>query len=778
MHKKCSKRLGNMIFQGRSSDSSCTRPIKAINRNTVHRICSGQVVLSLGIAIKELVENSLDAGATIIDILLKEYGSELVEVSDNGSGVLPDNFEALTLKHFTSKISNFSDLENIGTLGFRGEALSSLCALSNLEITTRHHSQNVATKITYDCNGKVKSQVSLARECGTTVTLEKLFSTLPVRRKEFMKHLKREFSKMCQLLHAYCLVSKGIKFNCTNIASSGSKSVVLATNGKNTVRENIINIFGAKQISALIDVHEIIPDDLILNEFGIKSPEESDLPFSFEFLISSVTHGSGRSTTDRQFYYINSRPCEPAKLMKLVNEVYRQFNSNQYPFVYLNIMTKSLQVDVNVTPDKRQIYIENEKILLGTVKASLLECFKSFPSTFKLQNLDVSQNFHSDKVSDRGIKRSLTDTSIVKKGSILETFKKRSKTEGSKSKSFDISSFVISPKRKSSDTKTADNNSENEVKKYKYQTKSPDSDVEKDAEHQLEMLVELACKLSKEDNEENIIDVETEQKTSYDDFEVKLDETEENKIYKNESVIFNISLEQIREVLNSGDDTNDHIQVKFRSEITPESNKVAEEELQKQFLKEDFKKMDIIGQFNLGFIIARLKHDLFIVDQHATDEKYNFEQLQQNTVIESQVLVNPKPLQLTAGNEILLIDNIEIFKKNGFSFSIDETAPYTKKVMLTAIPVSRNYAFGKDDIDEMLFMLQDSSQTMCRPSRVRSMFASRACRKSVMIGQTLTKSDMRRLVDHMGEIEQPWNCPHGRPTMRHLINLDLLKPQD
>jgi DNA mismatch repair protein PMS2 len=135
---------------------------------------------------------------------------------------------------------------------------------------------------------------------------------------------------------------------------------------------------------------------------------------------------------------------------------------------------------------------------------------------------------------------------------------------------------------------------------------------------------------------------------------------------------------------------------------------------------------------------------------------------------------SPKPLQLTAGNESLLIENEDIFKKNGFSFKINESAPCTKKISLTAIPLSKNIVFGKDDIDEMLFMLQDSNHTMCRPSRIRAMFASRACRKSVMIGKSLTKTDMRRLVDHMGEIEQPWNCPHGRPTMRHLINLDLI----
>lgn len=115
------------------------------------------------------------------------------------------------------------------------------------------------------------------------------------------------------------------------------------------------------------------------------------IPFEFEFFISSVIHGNGRSTSDRQFYYINSRPCEPAKITKLVNEIYRQFNGGQYPFVYLNILTETSQVDVNVTPDKRQIFLEKEKLLLATIKATLLSAFKQFPSTYKIQNANVTR---------------------------------------------------------------------------------------------------------------------------------------------------------------------------------------------------------------------------------------------------------------------------------------------------------------------------------------------------------------------------------------------------
>uniref|UniRef100_A0A3Q2L0B2 PMS1 homolog 2, mismatch repair system component n=1 Tax=Equus caballus TaxID=9796 RepID=A0A3Q2L0B2_HORSE len=136
----------------------------------------------------------------------------------------------------------------------------------------------------------------------------------------------------------------------------------------------------------------------------------------------------------------------------------------------------------------------------------------------------------------------------------------------------------------------------------------------------------------------------------------------------------------------------------------------------------------------------------------------------------------PQTLNLTAVNEAVLIENLEIFRKNGFDFVIDEGAPVTERAKLISLPTSKNWTFGPQDVDELIFMLSDSPGVMCRPSRVRQMFASRACRKSVMIGTALNASEMRKLITHMGEMDHPWNCPHGRPTMRHIANLDVISP--
>ncbi|XP_076263026.1 mismatch repair endonuclease PMS2 [Rhynchophorus ferrugineus] len=720
------------------------KEIKAIGNETIHKICSGQVILDISIAVKELIENAVDAGATIIDIYLKEYGSELIEVSDNGSGIHESNFQNLTLKHFTSKIREFNDLEQLITLGFRGEALSSLCSLSDVEITTCHSSAGRGTKLKYDTNGKIIHQEIFPRQQGTSVILKNIFSSLPVRRKQFLRNMKKELVKLCNLLYAYCLLPLGIKYLCTHMTNKGTKTKIVATDGSKIVKENIINVFGVKQLSTLIQIELIEPTVDILEEYSLSLNPGEELPFDIDCLISSALHGSGRSSSDRQFYYINNRPCEPHKLMKLVNEVYKQFNSKQYPFVYLNIKTKSCFVDVNITPDKRQIFLEKEKLLLAAVKCSLLGAFKDTPSTFQVQNLEVSKQLSAFKrESKKSIKRSQTEGDVTST-SFMERFAKKHKSDETCYSSSSQMDITFSQVQEETNLKT---------------------------------LVDLACNLGTEKQTHCVQDV-TSLKDELDDGKIDVTLDSPSSTADRREVVLKINLQSIRDRLESLTVDRDFKaqQVKFRSLIEPKSNKDAEEELEKNISKEEFSKMIVIGQFNLGFIIAQLNNDLFIVDQHASDEKYNFEQLQLNTVIDSQTLVSPKYLELTVTGKSIIRDFENVFNKNGFYFKKERDSDDNEKFYLTKIPISNKVVFGKADVDEMIFMLQENSDCakICRPSKIRAMFASRACRKSVMIGKALSAREMKKLLCNMGTIEHPWNCPHGRPTMRHLINLNLI----
>ncbi|NXS67927.1 PMS2 endonuclease, partial [Pandion haliaetus] len=869
------------------------KAIKPIDRKSVHRICSGQVVLNLGTAVKELVENSLDAGATNIDIKLKDHGAELIEVSDNGDGVEEENFEGLTLKHYTSKIQDFSDLIHVETFGFRGEALSSLCALSDVTIFTCHKSAKVGTRLVFDHNGKITQKAPFPRQQGTTVNIQQLFYTLPVRHKEFQRNIKKEYAKMVQVLQAYCIVSKGVRINCTNQVGQGKKSSVVSTTGSPSLKENIGAVFGQKQLQSLLPFVQLPPNEAVCEEYGLNTTDMPQNLYSITGFISRCDHGVGRSATDRQFFFINQRPCDPAKVVKLVNEVYHLYNKHQYPFVVLNICVGSECVDINVTPDKRQILLQEEKLLLAILKTSLMEMFGSEVNKLKVnqklldiagrtQNVKKTLPEETEKPQVEMLPDSETENPsgegkrIMTLARLRESFSLHQMTESNFQSSKKVKQQHSSSRQMSLDTtlstvksqKTVLSNKSESCHKMdskmstqrRYLRKLEDnadsgfcSTSESDAgcstpeagscvstesvinppeeefcsseeQFQNECLKTVGCsekslecdvqvlgtehKLNEVNDwtNQNKLSLEANSssprvkcfksrsfKSEADDFKAgKCPEVKNIRNYmpsvdvlvevKRKTVPLEFSMkvlaEKVKNVIQQQQkSTETQNYRRFKAKISPGENKVAEDELRKEISKEMFAKMEIIGQFNLGFIIAKLNSDLFIIDQHATDEKYNFEMLQQHTVLQGQKLIVPQNLNLTAVNETVLIENVEIFRKNGFDFVIDENAPVTQRVKLISLPTSKNWTFGPQDIDELIFMLSDCPGVTCRPSRVRQMFASRACRKSVMIGTALNVQEMRKLVTHMGEIEHPWNCPHGRPTMRHIVSLDLISPE-
>lgn len=241
-------------------------------------------------------------------------------------------------------------------------------------------------------------------------------------------------------------------------------------------------------------------------------------------------------------------------------------------------------------------------------------------------------------------------------------------------------------------------------------------------------------------------------------------------------------------------------------EEPPTSTQAAnpEERLTLTVTKSDFQKMRIIGQFNLGFILAlrptsptspTSSPDLFIIDQHASDEKYNFERLSSTSVLVSQRLVHPLPLELTAVEEETIRNHEHALAANGFAVKLDsddgdDDGAGRRRAKLVALPMSEKVTFNPSDLEELLVLLSEGShqslstavsttvvlppgqRNIPRPTKITKILASRACRSSIMIGKNLTHKQMEKVVRHMGEMDKPWSCPHGRPTMRHLFSLD------
>uniref|UniRef100_A0A6A7FQA3 Mismatch repair endonuclease PMS2-like isoform X1 n=2 Tax=Hirondellea gigas TaxID=1518452 RepID=A0A6A7FQA3_9CRUS len=1113
-------------IQGEAAPTTeAAKGILAIDKTDVHRICSGQVVVSLATAVKELVENSLDAGSSSVEVRLTGYGAASIVVVDDGPGVPPADFHALALKHHTSKLRDFGELCGVATFGFRGEALSSLCALSKLTICTRHHSQPVATMLTYDSDGVLVQQKSVPRQVGTTVSVSGLFSSLPVRRKEFERNLKKDYNKLLQVLHSYAIISTNVRLQVSNQTDSSSRRhTVLATNSYPSLRENVTAIYGTKQASSLLPLEHQVNGTVDQESTGDKTTRNDDAAFQLVGLVSSCAHGAGRSAPDRQFYYINNRPCDPVKVSRMLNEVYHSYNRHQYPLVVLNIITSRNSVDVNLTPDKRQVMMHHENVLLATIKSTLQRLYEDIPTNTvgvnakltctpktlqpslrsllpstqilapssrqakpgsqailasahakytSVQNMgslspspqEISSTldtYHETSAADdvglhasvvvrtdsctptnykhftQGTKQVSTlydtaktartvsqnsDTSLSLQQKtpaspathdMTSEFQMSSPTQNKLSLSSRLAQFtspsihvannigrMISSSNNNNTTtgqncskslihnshKTANNQNNNSNNCCLKRAVDADDDQqspkkkhprlhltdenensyeglnsvnlnkkvlglldpaysfnERDASIEADLSLSMdhgdsAVNLDTEEGEQrnhagaapavishagacpdldqdsscgrpvseevcgemadNVdegkhgavksvsanasilqrsgskksikahtatdqflhrltakrlqssdgggkfsVDVDSNVRKSLQKFllnsggseTVKVEEASsgfdadsshdveivfdgevknklihqndlhneleqedlqahdlENEVFiqyddqqaasrspahnKNTKVV-DICMSKIREKLDKHRETLEQNDLKivnnFRAKIVPTDNRAAEDELNKVLCKDMFAKMKILGQFNLGFIITQLKSDLFIIDQHATDEKYNFETLQRTCILRHQPLICPQLLHLTPGNETILLDNIDIFTANGFQFDIDESKSFGERVHLKSAPQNRNWSFGKDDIEELIFMLSDSPGEMCRPSRVRDMFASRACRKSVMVGSALSAATMKQLVVHMGEIEQPWNCPHGRPTVRHLVNLDLI----
>ncbi|KAF2160864.1 hypothetical protein M409DRAFT_70170 [Zasmidium cellare ATCC 36951] len=961
--------------------------IKAIEDRSVHQIQSGQVIVDLQSVLKELVENSLDARATSIEVRLKNHGLDAIEVQDNGKGIAPEDFETVALKHYTSKLSSYDDLNSLDTFGFRGEALSSLCALSNFHITTaREQDGAVGKKLDFELSGKLKSASVSAAPRGTTIFVENIFHNLPVRRKELEKNIKREYGKALNLLYQYACISVGVRFSVSNQVLKGKKVVAFSTQSNTATKENITNVFGAKTLLALTKldlrlemISSVGPSTQSARNWSTQATNRS-LEVQVQGHISKPIFGEGRQAPDRQMFFVNSRPCQLPQVSKAINEVYKQFNVSQTPFIFANFVMDTSAYDVNVSPDKRTILLHDQTALLDSLKSTLTQLFEQTDHTIpqstlpnrrlpsnqplkitRRESIEASESQEveedgtgdakeSDAESDSELevaaaqpvesptdlihnwvdhdgvdsqsaqggqdrqsgeddvdeesnqrqpisrqasqlgpardelaipaiapgtqksapgpiqsafermrpKRTPLQTAEITVGDVTTTtvigssppYKKRRIHKPNDSQA--VARFGASPslarglRQKFAApgsqlqldssalplTTSRDNQSEN----GSIEEASEQSDVD---EHSTEEA------LHRPKDTPNTSDTPTSDAldelipapVNDDEWDGDYMDEEEKKVREEERVAALIqeaeeaaakpteeNLKRAANALKNGGNRKDstlqlvrfldtstaaierqlqyftsHSAAHCHHEDKAENgdNAIVKDELDGTeaearlsltVTKPDFERMRIIGQFNLGFILAVRpgaasgdEDDLFIIDQHAADEKYNYERLQRTVTLQSQRLVMPKPLQLTAMQEEIIINHADALKANGFEIEMttdvtgsDDDEVSRRQCRLLTLPMSKEKTFDLSDLEELLHLLSEQSagsNEIPRPKKVQSMLAMRACRSSIMVGKTLTMKQTERVVRHMGEMEKPWNCPHGRPTMRHLAGL-------
>nr|XP_060505505.1 mismatch repair endonuclease PMS2 isoform X2 [Panthera onca] len=628
---------------------------------------------------------------------------------------------------------------------------------------------------------------------------------------------------MVQVLQAYCIIAAGIRVSCSNQVGQGKRQPVVCTSGSSSIKENIGSVFGQKQLQSLIPFVQLPPSDSVCEEYGLSHGDALQTLFRISGFISHCAHGVGRSSTDRQFFFINRRPCDPAKVSRLVNEVYHMYNRHQYPFVVLNISVDSECVDVNVTPDKRQILLQEEKLLLAVLKTSLIGMFDG-----DLNKLNVSQQpllgiegnlikKHSAEM-EKPMPEKQDDPASLRTGGeakravtisrLRETFSLRHTTETKSQGPSTTEPRRISPRQKrhvqcsgapdspcfqkcASGTGSSgpggeamrvrrgpcDRRDGAEMEQDSGHSRtsagpregpgtpatggqsggacaanSPEDRFSQGNEEASEKLPELDRRSADTEHGSDHEDGGRKHRVSPPPVDASSPST---RRFKKDSIPLNPDLPQGLVTAQNTSASQVDVAVKISKKVVPLA----------------------FSMRSLAARIKQLRHQ-----ERPQEGEQNYRKFRakicpgENQAAEDELRkeIRPQTLNLTAVNEAILIENLEIFRKNGFDFVIDEGAPVTERAKLISLPTSKNWTFGPQDIDELIFMLSDSPGVMCRPSRVRQMFASRACRKSVMIGTALNTSEMKKLITHMGEMDHPWNCPHGRPTMRHIANLDFI----
>lgn len=886
--------------------------MERLDRKVVHEICANQAVVTLSACVKELVENSLDAGATRIEVRFRESGAELIEVIDNGSGIAAENFEKLAARHATSKIRSFNEIHStLNTYGFRGEALSAICTLADLTVCTRTADAAAAAHLKYDHFGSLAEKNSEAREVGTTVTVCNLFSRLPVRHREFMRGLKTQFSSTLKLLQAYAIGLPAVRFHVNTERPRGaqiSRTALIATSGVSQGwRAATSAVLGA---SSVVDVE---PFELESEESGFKVVG-----------IMSTTMG-GRRSRDVQLFYINNRPIDPPrKVVKLINDTYHQFNSRMWPAVVLDFSGAQSLIDVNVTPDKRTVLMQNETVLLKDLQQRLVELWtpaaaegsvalgdfgiRTVPAPIADQgNLggkdeevaspggardeEVGSPAGSrersrpsvtpEKVEEPPLKKARSDAveAFLQSSALVEPAVRVAEFPARFNKSLTSHSAEQNPaEAKFEDLTVVDfkptESAANSLAMNAFfpplmgaglqASSQPGSDPQTSEPASFQMLKMPA---QGAETESSSISPSAPGESQVEALLGQLAVSSTSKIYQcgpfhlpgcdcaniprginlpeadvleevpsatsssappvAPNIGVSVDLEKLRGAVEkrrrrataaAAAAPTARSQVAFPRAFSLASLRQGKNSLEEvashhgssqlSIDQRCFAEMRVLGQFNLGFVIAALATSgglqLFIIDQHASDEKIRFEMLNRESKIDRQPLVSPLNLELSPAQEQVVLANLEAFRCNGFELVHDAERPPGRRMRLTTLPVCQNLIFSEKDLHAFIFTLEEggasdvveaasapsSSQgllalgqhrsdwgpgTVPRPPKVWTLLASRACRGAVMVGRALRVREMERILNDLSKLEQPWNCPHGRPTMRHLADMSSVK---
>jgi len=714
--------------------------IKVLDQNTINKIAAGEVIEKPSSVIKELVENSIDSGATAVTVEVKGGGLSFLRVTDNGAGIKKDEVKLAFLRHATSKLVTVEDLLSISSLGFRGEALASIAAVAQVEMITK--TADDVTGLRYQIHGgKEISSEEIGAPGGTTIIVRNLFYNTPARKK-FMKTDATETSYIYDLMCRICMSHPEISFK---FIANGTDKLFTSGNGK--LRDIIYHIYGRDITSNLLEINA----------------ENDYMKISGYIARPCISRGN------RSFegYYVNHRYIKSAVLTKAIEDAFRTFVMiHKFPFTEINFQVRPDLLDVNVHPTKMELKFANSQDIYSFTYNAIRETllFKELipdvapgkdpkPETFKQRDVGNAPEAFENKRRE-AIVRAEERTVPQSQPEQLRPAEPQSQPEQLRSAETQTSPQQLCP--------------------IEPQTSS----------QPVRPVIEIIDETSSSNNKgSDVIDNN------------KTEKPAGNYIYADRKNDLGRSVVQNRNVVNESPAYTAPAPARPSvTAATPDSTVSAvsdeasdtdyDEEARKKYVQQDMfqekfltrearAKHRLIGQLFKTYWLIEYDGKFFIMDQHAAHEKVKYEELMENyknKKIYSQYLMPPAVVTLSAAEIEFLHENMEMFEALGYQ--IENFGG--REFKLNAVP---DNLFGLDGRELFIDFIADASSSAKKVTvdTFIHKLSTMACKAAIKGNTEISFKEADALIDQLLKLENPYTCPHGRPTVISMTEAEIEK---
>lgn len=686
--------------------------IKVLDQNTINKIAAGEVIEKPSSVIKELVENSIDSGATAVTVEVKGGGLSFLRVTDNGAGIKKDEVKLAFLRHATSKLVTVEDLLSISSLGFRGEALASIAAVAQVEMITK--TADDVTGLRYQIHGgKEISSEEIGAPGGTTIIVRNLFYNTPARKK-FMKTDATETSYIYDLMCRICMSHPEISFK---FIANGTDKLFTSGNGK--LRDIIYHIYGRDITSNLLEIN--VENDYMKISGYIARPCISRGNRSFEG------------------YYVNHRYIKSAVLTKAIEDAFRTFVMiHKFPFTEINFQVRPDLLDVNVHPTKMELKFANSQDIYSFTYNAIRETllFKELipdvapgkdpkPETFKQRDVGKAPEAFENKrreaivrAEERTVPQSQPEQLCPAEPQTLPQ--------------------PVRPVIEIIDETSSSNNKGSDVIDNNKTEKPAGNYIYADRNNDLERAIV------------------------------------QNRNVVNESPAYTASAPARPSVTAATQDST--VSAASDAAYIEEAGKkyVQQDMFQEKFLtKEARAKHRLIGQLFKTYWLIEYDGKFFIMDQHAAHEKVKYEELMENyknKKIYSQYLMPPAVVTLSAAEIEFLHENMEMFEALGYQ--IENFGG--REFKLNAVP---DNLFGLDGRELFIDFISDASSSAKKVTidTFIHKLSTMACKAAIKGNTEISFKEADALIDQLLKLENPYTCPHGRPTVISMTEAEIEK---